>query len=181
MSRVAVAIGTVIAATLLTVGTTAAAQPSVPARALRSYMAQVQRVRVPVDSLLEGTDPILDGYQAHQLTPAQASLEMNDLEERFAGYVVSMLEIVPANQTLARLNRPYARTYYLEDSYLSTLASDLNEGDFDNLPATQDEQRLAIIEWRTQLEIVAKKDHVRLPDDIQQAGRGEIAPSLSGS
>jgi len=106
---------------------------------------------------------------------------MNDLEERFAGYVVSMLEIVPANRTLARLNRPYARTYYLEDSYLSTLASDLDVGAFDNLPDTQDRQRLAIIEWRTQLEIVAARDHVRLPADIQQAGRGEIAPSLSGS
>jgi hypothetical protein len=70
---------------------------------------------------------------------------------------------------------------YLEDSYLSTLASDLNEGDFDNLPDTQDQQRLAIIVWRTQLQIVARRDHVRLPADIEQAGRGEIAPSLSGS
>jgi hypothetical protein len=193
MSRVAAAIGTGIVATALLAAVLAAlplatgsasasaTQPTVAAPALRSYIARVQKVRVPVDALLEGTDPILEGYQSHQLTPAQASLEMNDLEERFAGYVVSMLEIVPANRTLARLNRPYARTYYLEDNYLSTLASDLNEGDFDNLPDTQDQQRLAIIEWRTQLEILAKKGDVKLPADIQQAGRGEIAPSLSGS
>jgi hypothetical protein len=185
MIRAAAAVGTAIAAALLLfLGTAAAAArpASVPARALRAYVAQVQKVRVPVDALLEkGTDPILDAYQAHQVTPAQASLEMNDLEERFAGYVVTMLEITPSNPTLARLNQPYARTYYLEDSYLSTLASDLNEGDFDNLPDTQDQQRLAIIEWRTQLQILAQRDHVRLPTDIEQAGRGEIAPSLSGS
>jgi hypothetical protein len=180
--RVTAASGTAIAAVLLLFGTSAAAaRPAVPARALRAYVAQVQKVRVPVDALLEGTDPILDAYHAQRVTPAQASLEMNDLEERFAGYVVSMREINPSNPTLARLNQPYARTYYLEDSYLSTLASDLNEGDFDNLPDTQDQQRLAIIEWRTQLEIMARRDHVQLPADIEQAGRGEIAPSLSGS
>ena len=76
---------------------------------------------------------------------------------------------------------PTPYTYYLEDNYLSTLASDLNEGDFENLPNTQDQQRLDIIVWRTQLELLAKGDGVKLPADIQQAGRGEIAPSLSGS
>jgi len=183
MIRIAAAVGVAIAVGLLSMGvaTGAAGPPSVPAHVLRNYVAQVQKVRVPVDALLEGIDPILDAYRAHQATPAQASLEMNSVEERFADYTVDMLEITPANPTLAKLNKPYASTYYLEDSYLSTLASDLNEGDFDNLPDTQDQQRLAIVEWRTQLQILAQRDHVRLPADIVQAGRGEIAPSLSGS
>ena len=88
---------------------------------------------------------------------------------------------MPSNKALARANKPYAYTYYLEDNYLSTLANDLNEGDFENLPNTQDQQRLDIIVWRTQMELLAKGDGVKLPADIQQAGRGEIAPSLSGS
>ena len=160
----------------------ATAHPSpVPAHVLRAYMAQVEKVRVPVDALLGGTDPILHAYNAHQVTPAQSSLEMSKLEERFAGYVVAMQEINLSNKTLARDNKPYAYTYYLEDNYLSTLASDLNESDFDNLPDTQDQQRLAIIVWRTQMEILATHDGVTLPADIQQAGRGEIVPSLSGS
>lgn len=153
----------------------------VPPRALRTYMAQVQKVRLPVNALLNGADPILNAYGEHTITPAKASAEMNNLEERFARYLLSMQEIHPSNPVLARLNDPYARTYYLEDSYLSTLASDLNEGHFDNLPNTQDQQRLAIIVWRTQLEMVAAGDGVTLPADIQQAGRGEIAPSPSGS
>ncbi len=36
--------------------------------------------------------------------------------------------------------------------YLATLASDLEGGDFGDLPDTQDQQRLAIIEWRTRLD-----------------------------
>jgi hypothetical protein len=158
-----------------------ARQPTVPVRALRAYVGQVEKVRLPVDKLLNGIDPVLDAFHAHQMTPAQASAEMNTLEERFAAYLLAMQEINPSNRTLARLNQPYAYTYYLEDNYLSTLASDLDEGEFDNLPTTQDQQRLAIIIWRTQLEVLARGDGVTLPADIQQAGRGEIAPSLSGS
>ncbi len=58
--------------------------------------------------------------------------------------------------------------------------SGLAEDDFDSLPDTQSDQRAAIIEWRVQLEILAMRLHVSLPADIQQAGRGEIAPSVSG-
>jgi hypothetical protein len=47
-----------------------------------------------------------------------------------------------------------------------------------NLPSTQDQQRLTIIEWRTQLQLAAARAGFALPADIQQAGRGEIAPSL---
>ena len=54
-------------------------------------------------------------------------------------------------------------------------------GDFGNLPDTQDQQRLAIIEWRVQLQLAAAQAGYPLPADIQQAGRGEIAPSPAGS
>jgi len=164
-----------------TAGATAAHRSSVPAPAFRAYLAQVEKVRLPVDALLEGTDPIIEAFNDHQVTPVQASLEMNNLEECFAGYVLAMQEIMPSNAVLARANKPYAYTNYREDNYLSTLASDLNKGDFENLPNTQDQQRLNIIVWRTQMELLAKGDGVKLAADIQQAGRGEIAPSPSGS
>ena len=43
----------------------------------------------------------------------------------------------------------------------------LHGGDFAGLPATQNEQRLAIIEWRTQLEVLARQSGATLPDDLQ--------------
>ncbi len=162
----------------LAFGSTALAAPSVPAKALRAYIAQVEMVRLPVNSLLETADPILNGYQSGMITPDKASDEFGDLEERFAHYLLLMQMIHPANPQLAKINAPYAHTYLLEDSYLATLASDLDDGSFDNLPNTQDTQRLAIIVWRTRLELVAAQDGVRLPTDLQQAGRGEIAPAI---
>jgi hypothetical protein len=159
----------------------AAATPSVSASAVRSYVAQIERVRLPVNRLLNGADPILDAYHDHDITPAVASQEMGKLEEHFAHYLSQVNAINPSSATLRRLNTPYAHTYYYEDSYLSALASDLDEGDFDGLPETQNAQRLAIIVWRTHLELVASKAGVKLPADLQAAGRGEIAPSVSGS
>jgi hypothetical protein len=150
----------------------------VPAKALRAYIAQVEKVRLPVNSLLETADPILNGYQSGMITPDKASDEFGGLEERFARYLLLMQMIHPANPQLAKINAPYAHTYLLEDSYLATLASDVDDGSFDNLPNTQDAQWLAIIVWRTQLELVAAQDGVRLPADLQQAGRGEIAPAI---
>jgi hypothetical protein len=106
---------------------------------------------------------------------------MSALEQRFADYTVDINGITPTNPVLRQLHEPYAHTYFYEDSYLATLASDLNDGDFDNLPNTQAAQRLAIVEWRTQLELLARQTGVMLPGDIDQAGRGEIAPSPGGS
>jgi hypothetical protein len=106
---------------------------------------------------------------------------MGAMEMKFADYTLQMQQIDPSNSRLKAINTPYANTYFYEDSYLATLASDLNEGDFDNLPNTQDAQRLAIIEWRTKLEVIAAQSGVTLPADLQQAGRGEIAPAPEGS
>jgi hypothetical protein len=44
---------------------------------------------------------------------------------------------------------------------------------------TQSDQRTAIIQWRIQLEVLAQALDMILPADLQQAGRGEIAPSVS--
>ena len=94
---------------------------------------------------------------------------MGALEQRFAAYLVQMTAVTPADTALARINAPYAHTYLLEDSYLATLAADLGSGDFGNLPDTQDQQRLAIIEWRVQLQLAAARAGYLLPADIQQA------------
>jgi hypothetical protein len=153
----------------------------VPAAAVRDYVAAVEQVRLPVNALLNGADPILDAYHDHRITPAQASQRMGALEATFAGYTLKMQQIDPSNSRLRAINAPYAQTYFYEDSYLATLASDLAEGDFDNLPNTQAAQRLAIIIWRTKLELIAAQSGVTLPPDLQQAGRGEIAPAPDGS
>jgi hypothetical protein len=148
---------------------------------IRTYVSAVQEVRLPVNNLLEGADPILAAYHDHRITPRRAAARMSRLEISFASYTVQMQEIRPSNPVLAALNTPYARTYFYEDSYLATLASDLREGDFDNLPDTQDAQRLAIVIWRTRLDVVANQAGLTLPANLQQAGRGEIAPGPEGS
>jgi hypothetical protein len=157
------------------------AGPAISAGQLRGYVTAVEAVRLPVNRLLDEADPILDAYHDHRITPAVAAQRMGAMEQEFAALAVEMDTITPANPALARINAPYAHTYVLEDSYLATLASDLGEGTFANLPNTQDQQRLAIIEWRTALQVAALRAGYQLPADLQQAGRGEIAPALNGS
>ena len=134
-----------------------------------------------VNDLLEGADPILEGYRAHRLSGAQAAVAMGHLEQGFAEYMVEINELQPSDGALAAINAPYAHTYILEDAYLNAVVAALPTGDFSGLPDTQSEQRDAIIEWRVQLEVLAQHLSVVLPDDLQQAGRGEIAPSVSGA
>ena len=131
-----------------------------------------------MNQLLLGADPILDGYRTHTITPQAAGDEMSQLEHRFASCVVSAQSLDPADSTLSKLNAPYADTYYLEDNYLSMLAADLPGNDFDNLPDTQNAQRLAIIEWRTQLQVAANVAGVRLPptSNRQVGGRSPLHP-----
>jgi hypothetical protein len=105
---------------------------------------------------------------------------MDGLERRFAAYAVQVAEIEPQSVALARLNAPYAHTYVLEDAYLSALSSGIATGDLAGLPDTQAQQRATIIGWRTGLAVLAAREGVTLPADLQQAGRGEIAPSAQG-
>jgi len=133
-----------------------------------------------VNQLLNNADPILEGYRNKKLGGAQASAAMSVLEQTFAAYTVQINALEPADPTLRSINAPYAHTFILEDSYLNALVTGLLGGQLSNLPDTQNDQRIAIIEWRVQLEILAQRLHLSLPADLQQAGRGEIAPSVSG-
>lgn len=159
---------------------TATAHPATTASELKAYLAAIEPIRLGVNALLNNADPIIDGFKDKKLTDAQASSQMGTLEESFATYTVEVNALQPADPTLASINTPYAHTFILEDSYLNALVNGLAEDDFDSLPDTQSDQRAAIIEWRVQLEVLAQRLHVPLPADLQQAGRGEIAPSVQG-
>jgi hypothetical protein len=151
------------------------------ARQVQGYLAQVEPVRRSVNDLLEGADPILHAYRSHQITADQASRRMNDLEARFAVQGATVEAISSPEPTLEAIHRSYAHTYQLEDAYLRALAAALPDGDFSHLPNTQDAQRRAITAWRKRLEVLARQTGATLPHDLQQAGRGEIAPSPTGS
>jgi hypothetical protein len=151
------------------------------AGALRSYLRRVEPIRLAVNRLLEGADPVLTARHEHRIDVAQAASEIGALERRFAAYAVDVAAIRPRG-SLAALHGAYAHTYVLEDSYLSALASGLGENDLEDLPDTSSEQRAAIVQWRIGLEVLARADRVRLPSDLQRAGRGEIRPPpLGGS
>jgi hypothetical protein len=149
--------------------------------AIERYLDEVEPIRLAVNNLLEGADPILLAYHDSRISPRLASLRMGALERRFAAYTVEMAALQPATAQLRAVNAPYAHTYIFEDSYLSALTTGLAERDLDSLPDTQSEQRAAIIQWRTDLTVLARAADVPLPADLQEAGRGEIAPSPDGS
>lgn len=146
-----------------------------------TYLAQVEPIRLGVNRLLDEADPILSAYGDHHLASSVANRRMNDLERRFASYAerIATVRVAPAGMRAAQ--RAYAHTYVLEDGYLSALAAALPGREFDALPDTQSQQRDTITGWRIQLELTAKRLGIRLPADIQAAGRGEIAPSPTGS
>jgi hypothetical protein len=178
MNRIVAA---VIGAAALTATAASTAPAPTSGGALRSYLHAVEPIRLGVNDLLEGADPILESYRDHQSTGGQAAAAMGTLERRFASYTAEINALTPSNPTLARLHAPYAHTYILEDAYLRALAAALPGGDFSALPNTQAAQRATIIEWRTRLEVISRQNHTRLPADLQQAGRGEIAPAVSGA
>jgi hypothetical protein len=148
---------------------------------LLSYLREIEPIRLAVNRLLEGADPILSDYGRRRLPARAASLRMEALEERFAAYTVEIAAIEPTTPRLRALHAIYAHTYILEDSYLSALTVGLAERELANLPSTQSDQRAAIIQWRTGLDVLARRLRIALPGDLLLAGRGEIAPSLHGS
>jgi hypothetical protein len=149
--------------------------------ALDRYIGEIEPIRLGVNRLLEGADPILAASRDHRLGAAAAAARMETLERTFATYTVEVSAIRPRSAALRALHAEYAGTYVLEDAYLSALVSGLRQQDFAGLPNTQSAQRAAIIRWRTGLMVLAREEHVTLPADLQQAGRGEIAPSPGGS
>jgi hypothetical protein len=149
--------------------------------ALSGYLQRVEPIRLAVNRLLEGADPILSDYRSRRIPARLAARRMGGLERRFAAYTVEIAAVEPATSALRSLNMPYSHTYVLEDSYLSALTAGLARGDLGGLPDTQSAQRAAIVQWRTGLAVLAHRVGLTLPADLQAAGRGEIAPSPSGS
>lgn len=145
--------------------------------ALAGYMRQVEPIRLAVNRLLGQADPTLRAYHDRRASSVQATRRMDLLERRFAAYTVQVAAIKPATPELRNLHAGYANTYVLEDAYLSALVAGLSQHDLGNLPNTQAAQRAAIIGWRTALTVLAGESGVALPADLQQAGRGEIAPT----
>jgi hypothetical protein len=178
MSRLAVI---VVALAALTSACASNGASPLAAGSLHAYLRAVEPIRLGVNRLLEDADPILDAYRAHRSTGDETAAAMDTLERRFAEYTIRINALRPSDPTLTRINISYAHTYILEDAYLSALVAALPGGDFSTLPNTQAAQRASIIEWRTQLEVLARRSRARLPADLQQAGRGEIAPTVTGS
>jgi hypothetical protein len=148
--------------------------------ALEDYVARVEKIRLPVNELLDRADPITSAYGEGEISAAQAQRRFGALETRFAAYTVEIAALEPVPDEIRAAHDVYAHTFVFEDAYLSALEAAIPEREFDNLPNTQHAQRAAIIEWRTRLQVLADRLDAVLPRDIQAAGRGEIAPSPSG-
>jgi hypothetical protein len=155
-----------------------AASPDKPA--FEAYLRKVEPIRLGTNRLLDRADPILSAYAEHRIGPTEAQRRVDALERRFADFAVQIAALRPVPQAIRAEHDAYAHTYIFEDSYLSALAEAVPDREFDDLPDTQDRQRAAIIAWRTRLEVVAERLGVPLPEDLQVAGRGEIAPSPVG-
>jgi hypothetical protein len=89
--------------------------------------------------------------------------------------------VEPVPDELRAAQDAYAHTFVLQDTYLSSLVAALETRQFDELPHFQNEQRAAIIAWRTRLQVLADQWDAKLPANLQVAGRGEISPSPTGS
>jgi hypothetical protein len=149
--------------------------------AIERYIGEVEPIRLAVNKLLGDADPILDAFHDRRIDPTEAARRMGQLEQRFAGYAVDIAEVDPPSAQLRALNAGYANTFVFEDAYLSALVAGLADDELTNLPNTQAAQRAAIIRWRIGLTVLARAADAPLPADLQQAGRGEIAPSPDGS
>ncbi len=149
--------------------------------AIERYMGQVEPIRLAVNRLLEGAAPVLDAFHDRRISSSEAARRMGQLEQRFAAYAVDIAAVDPPTAQLRALNAGYANTYVFEDAYLSALVAGLADGELSDLPNTQAAQRTAIIRWRIGLTVLARAADAPLPADLQQAGRGEIAPSPNGS
>lgn len=148
---------------------------------LHAYIREVEPIRLAVNRLLGTADPTLTAFHEHRISAAHAGRRLDVLERHFASFAVDVNAIEPRLLALRPLHAEYAHTYILEDAYLSALATGVGEGNLDHLPDTQAQQRAAIIDWRTGLYVLARRLKTSLPADLEQAGRGEIAPSPGGS
>jgi hypothetical protein len=149
-------------------------------RALEEYVAAVQPIRLGINELLDRADPILAGLGNGDLSAAQAQRRMGRLERGAASYAVRIAEVEPVPDELRAAQDAYAHTFVLQDTYLSALTAAIPDRAFDELPHFQNEQRAAIIAWRTRLQVLADRWGATLPANLQIAGRGEISPAPTG-
>lgn len=148
--------------------------------ALEDYVARVEPIRLEVNELLDEADPIMSAYAEGEIDAKQALRRFGALERRFADYTVRIAAIEDVPEEMRAAHDAYAHTYVFEDAYLSALEAAIPSREFDELPDTQHQQRAAIIAWRTRLQVLADRVGAELPEDLQAAGRGEIAPSPLG-
>ena len=149
-------------------------------QALRAYLNAIEPLRLRVNKLLDGTDPILTGYREHRLPAAAAQRALHGIERRFWPYANAVAAVRTVPPDLAAAQRAYARTYVLEDRYLRALIAVLPSRRWERLPHYENRQRRILVAWRAALALEAARVQVPLPRDIQIAGRGEIAPSPTG-
>ena len=172
-----------VAAVALAVALTACGSDTTSAdrrHALEEYVAEVQPIRLGINELLDKADPILEGYRDGDLTAKVAQRRFDRLERGVAGYAVRIAALQNVPEEIRAVHDAYAHTFVLQDTYLSALAAALPTRSFDELPHFQNEQRAAIIAWRTRLQVLADRWGATLPADLQVAGRGEISPSPTG-
>ena len=149
-------------------------------QALTSYVSQIEPLRLGVNKLLDGADPILGGYREHRLTSAEAQRRLTRVERRFATYMREVAAVKPVPPNMVGAQRAYVHTYRQEDVYLRALIAALPRRDWRGLPHFEPSQRRALVAWRAKLAIQAARLHVALPTDLEMVGRDEIAPSPSG-
>jgi hypothetical protein len=176
--------GAVLVAALVAVGcgsagTTDSSHPA-ERQALRAYLHAIEPLRLNVNKLLEGADPILSAYREHQLSAAAAQRGVRRLERRFVDYENAVAAVRTVPPDLVAAQHAYAHTYVLEDRYLRALIAALPSRQWDRLPRFEDRQRRILVAWRSALALEAARVHVSLPSDIQIAGLGEITPSPLG-
>jgi hypothetical protein len=90
--------------------------------AIERYVGEVEPIRLAVDKLLGGADPILEAFHDRRIAPGEAARRMGRLEQRFAAYAVDIAAVDPPTAQLRALNAGYANTYVFEDAYLSAPA-----------------------------------------------------------
>jgi hypothetical protein len=149
-------------------------------QALEDYVDRVEPIRLGINELLDRADPILEGYAEGELTAAEARRRLGRLERGAAGYAVRIAAVEQVPDDVRAVHDAYAHTFVLQDTYLSALVAALQERAFDELPHFQNEQRAAIIAWRTRLRVLADRYGAKLPRDLEVAGRGEISPAPTG-
>lgn len=170
----------VVAGAILLAGCGADTSTADRRHALEQYVAAVQPIRLGINELLDKADPILEGYNDGNLSAAQATRRFGRLEHGAANYAVKIAEVEPVPDEMRAAQDAYAHTFVLQDTYLSALTAALKNREFDQLPQFQNQQRAAIIAWRTRLQMLADRWGATLPANLQVAGRGEISPAPTG-